>query len=181
MRDGKVATMPSYFLPYPKGRSQHDIKHKPSPLQTGKAKQPYPHPQPDPPNNPPSPLNLSSPSSSLSASSSSCSSSSTIKPTPPTRHNDYNPSSLNLQIVFGNPHDPSLVVIFGLKFREGRKPKVKFSVKRGHGRTRELGEASGVGGDCEGEGKQRSTKAEGRLRDGEGRLRGKKRKRDGEN
>jgi hypothetical protein len=184
MRDGKVATMPSYFLPYPKGKSQRGIKHKPSPLQTEKAKQPYPHPQPDPPNNPPSPLNLSSPSSSLSASSSSSSSSSTIRPTPPTRHNDYNPSSLNLQLVFGNPHDPSLVVVFGLKFREGRRPKVKFSVKRGHGRSRELGDVLGVGSEGEGKtrgGEDRARGGEDRARDGEGRSRGKKRKRDGEN
>jgi hypothetical protein len=173
--------MPSYVLPYPKGKSQHDIKHKPSPLQTGKAKQPYPHPQPDPPNNPPSPLNLSFPSSSLSASSSSSSSSSssTIKPTPAkNRHQDYHPSALNLQIVFGNPHDPSLIVVFGLKFREGRRPKVKFSVKRGHGRTREIGDVLGV----ENEGEDgRKEERRGRERSKAQTATGKKRKRDSEN
>jgi hypothetical protein len=215
--------MPSYFLPYPKGKPQHGIKYKPSPLQTTQVKaekQPYPHPQPDSPNNPPSPLNLSatsasaSPSSSpnfntsasttpsvpisnqsSSPSSSSSSSSSTIKPSSAThrRHNDYNPSSLNLQLVFGNPHDPSLVVVFGLRFREGRRPKVKFSVKRGHGRVRGLEDVLGVGGYGEennGEGRRKETGEEsgerdgrirGKARDGEGRSRGKKRKRESEN
>jgi hypothetical protein len=216
--------MPSYFLPYPKSKPRHN-KYKPPPLQTTGAKaenQPYPHPQPDPPNNPPSPLNLASPSppsTSSSASpnldtsasssfpsrysgSSSSSSSSTIKASSAThrRHNDYNPSSLNLQLVFGNPHDPSLVIIFGLNFREGRRPKVKFSVKRGHGRVRGLEEVLGVGGDGEGRRKEgggenrrketgeegegsgeRDARIRGKARDGEERSRGKKRKRDSEN
>ena len=47
---------------------------------------------------------------------------------------------MKLKIVCGDPEDPSLVVVFGLVFREGKRPKVKFSVKRGHGKTRELGD-----------------------------------------
>lgn len=142
---GNIAsTMPSYFLPYPKTKPTHvKKKQKPPPLNTTqKVKNPYPHPQPDPPNNPPSPLNLSptssSPVNNLSSSSSS-SSSSTI-PTmrsasgTSTWHQDYHPSGLRLEIVCGDPHAPSFVVVFGLRFREGRRPKVKFSVKRGGGK-----------------------------------------------
>jgi hypothetical protein len=47
---------------------------------------------------------------------------------------------LKLKIVCGDPEDPSLVVVFGLQFREGKRPKVRFSVRRGHGRTVELGD-----------------------------------------
>lgn len=49
---------------------------------------------------------------------------------------------MKLKIVCGDPEDPSLVVVFGLEFREGKRPKVRFSVKRGHGKTRELGDVS---------------------------------------
>jgi hypothetical protein len=79
---------------------------------------------------------------------------------------DYHPSILKLQIVCGNPHDPSLVVVFGLKFREGKRPQVKFSVKRGHGRTRELGNTFGSGGDGESEIEElhRMEKARGKKR-----------------
>jgi hypothetical protein len=183
--------MPSYFLPYPKTKSKQ-VKHTPPPLQTSRtARHSYPHPQPDPPNNPPSPLNLSSPAtsspragphpfppissaSSASPSSSwSSSSSSTIKPsTPQTWSQDYHPSVLKLQIVCGNPHDPSLVVVFGLKFREGKRPQVRFSVKRGHGMTREPGETLGLRDD--GEGEKQGT-------DGVRKARGKKRKRGSRN
>ena len=31
-------------------------------------------------------------------------------------------------------------MVFGLQFREGKRPKVRFSVRRGHGRTVELGD-----------------------------------------
>ncbi|KAI4842520.1 hypothetical protein E4T44_07263 [Aureobasidium sp. EXF-8845] len=171
--------MPSYFLPYPKTKSKQ-VKHTPPPLQTSRtARHPYPHPQPDPPNNPPSPLNLSSPAtsspsagphpfppissaSSASPSSSwSSSSSSTIKPsTPQTWSQDYHPSVLKLQIVCGNPHDPSLVVVFGLKFREGKRPQVRFSVKRGHGMTREPGETLGLRDHGEGDGWGKKVKRE---------------------
>jgi hypothetical protein len=148
-----------------------------------KTRRPYPHPQPDPPNNPPSPLNLSPPTSSSSSSggphpfppnssasspsSPSSSSSSTIKAPPSNHwHQDYAPSILKLQILCGNPHDPSLVVIFGLKFREGRRPQVRFSVKRGHGRTREPGESLELGDDGEEERKEeyRREKVRGRKR-----------------
>lgn len=47
---------------------------------------------------------------------------------------------MKLKIVCGDPEDPSLVVVFGLEFREGKRPKVRFGVKRGHGKTRELGD-----------------------------------------
>jgi hypothetical protein len=161
--------MPSYFLPYPKTKSKH-VKHKPLPLKMAeKTRRPYPHPQPDPPNNPPSPLNLSP--SYPSPSPSPSSSSSTIKPSPTNWHQDYAPSILKLQIICGNPHDPSLVVVFGLKFREGKRPQVRFSVKRGHGRTRELGESLGLGDDGEGER---------RVKEEQGRAGGKKRKRGSE-
>ncbi|KAI5206063.1 hypothetical protein E4T39_02672 [Aureobasidium subglaciale] len=135
----KQATMPSYFLPYPKNK-QH---HKPPPLHTAN---PYPHPHPDPPSNPPSPLSLSSPSSAREPPSShhhssptSSSGSSTIKPREKsTKHvhwrQDYHPSVLKLKIVCGDPEDPSLVV-------------VRFSVRRGHGRVRELGDGSLEGED----------------------------------
>ncbi|KAI5273443.1 NAD(P)-binding protein [Aureobasidium subglaciale] len=129
-----LPTMPSYFLPYPKNK-QH---HKPPPLQIAN---PYPHPHPDPPSNPPSPLNLSaSPSSPTSSSSSS-----TIKPRKGSKKHvhwkqDYHPSVLKLKIVCGDPEDPSLVVVFGLRFREGRRPKVRLSIRRGHGRTMDLGD-----------------------------------------
>lgn len=133
--------MPSYFLPYPKTqhknqnyeksnhRSNVDVKNKP-----------YPHPQPDPdPSNPPSPLNLSPTDSPTSSSGSS-----TIKPARYRKSvhwkQDYHPSILKLKIVCGDPGDPSLVVVFGLQFREGKRPKVRFSVRRGHGRTVELGD-----------------------------------------
>jgi hypothetical protein len=80
--------------------------------------------------------------------------------------------------VFGNPHDPSLIVVFGLKFREGRRPKVKFSVKRGHGRTREIGDVLGV----ENEGEDgRKEERRGRERSKAQTATGKKRKRDSEN
>jgi hypothetical protein len=180
MRLAKIATtMPSYFLPYPKPKPKH-VKQKPLPQQTTQtAKHPYPHPQPDPPNDPPSPLNLSSPSGSSSPSasspaSSSSSSSSTIKPTSRSQHwkQDYSPSILKLQIVCGDPHDPSLVVVFGLKFREGRRPKVRFSVKRGHGKTRELVDALGLRDDGKEERKEGDKVKE---------ARGKKRKRESEN
>ncbi|KAI4749325.1 hypothetical protein E4T50_00440 [Aureobasidium sp. EXF-12298] len=130
--------MHPYFLPYPK-----TTKQKPAPLRTQTAK-PYPHPRPDPdPNNPPSPLNLSSPAASP-ASDSSSSGSSTIKP-PRNKHvhwkQDYHPSIMKLKIVCGDPEDPSLVV-------------VRFSVKRGHGKTRELGDVS-LGDEVEEERKQK--------------------------
>ncbi|KER00700.1 hypothetical protein AUEXF2481DRAFT_152609 [Aureobasidium subglaciale EXF-2481] len=133
--------MPSYFLPYPKNK-QH---HRPPPLAT---LNPYPHPHPDPPSSPPSPLNLSSSLPSPTSSSGS----STIKPRKkPSKHvhwkQDYHPSVLELKIVCGDPEDSSLVVVFGLRFREGRRPKVRFSVRRGHGRTRELGDRVMEGAD----------------------------------
>lgn len=135
----QISIMHPYFLPYPKTTQQ-----KPAPLRTQAAK-PYPHPRPDPdPNNPPSPLNLS-PSAASPVSSSSSSGSSTIKPACKNRvhwKQDYHPSIMKLKIVCGDPEDPSLVVVFGLEFREGKRPKVRFSVKRGHGKTRELGDVS---------------------------------------
>lgn len=175
MRLAKIATtMPSYFLPYPKTKPKH-IKQKPPPLRTMQtAKHPYPHPQPDPPNNPPSPLNLSPPSaSSPTSSSSSSASSSTIRPSPKSHHwkQDYGPTVLKLQIVCGDPRDPSLVVVFGLKFREGKRPKIRFSVKRGHGKTRELVDALGLGDDGKEERKEGDKVKE---------ARGKKRKRGSE-
>ncbi|KAH0132318.1 hypothetical protein KCU66_g2377, partial [Aureobasidium melanogenum] len=143
--------MHPYFLPYPK-----TTKQRPAPLRTQTAK-PYPHPRPDPdPNNPPSPLNLSSPAASPTSDSSS-SGSSTIKP-PRKKHvhwkQDYHPSIMKLKIVCGDPEDPSLVVVFALEFREGKRPKVRFSVKRGHGKTRELGDVS-LGDEVEEERKQK--------------------------
>lgn len=57
--------------------------------------------------------------------------------------------------------------MFGLKFREGRRPKVKFSVKRGHGRAKRLEEVMGLGDDgkdVEGERGQRAGKGEARAR-----------------
>ncbi|KAI4729065.1 hypothetical protein E4T49_03196 [Aureobasidium sp. EXF-10728] len=153
--------MHPYFLPYPK------TKKHPTPLQT--TANPYPRPQPDPdPNNPPSPLNLSP------GSSSSSSASSTIRPSRKKKHvhwkQDYHPSILKLKIVCGDPEDPSLVVVFGLRFREGQRPKVRFSVKRGHGKTRELGDES-LGDEEEKEGKGRE--------EGDDGARGRKRKRNG--
>lgn len=60
---------------------------------------------------------------------------------------------MKLKIVCGDPEDPSLVVVFGLEFREGKRPKVRFSVKRGHGKTRELGDVDL--GDEQGESKSK--------------------------
>lgn len=147
----QISIMHPYFLPYPK-----TTKQKPAPLRTQTAK-PYPHPRPDPdPNNPPSPLNLSS-SAASAASDSSSSGSSTIKP-PRKKHvhwkQDYHPSIMKLKIVCGDPEDPSLVVVFGLEFREGKRPKVRFSVKRGHGKTKELGDVN-LGDEVEEERKQK--------------------------
>jgi len=173
--------MPSYFLPYPKAKPTHVKKkqQKPPPLvTTQKAKHPYPHPQPDPPNNPPSPLNLSPPSptshapsdnhpsSSSSSTSSSPTSSTTIKPIhkPSAWHQDYQPSILRLEIVCGDPRTPSFVVVFGLKFREGRRPKVKFSVKRGHGKAKEMGDILGLDKHGEDERRQRDSKEDARAR-----------------
>ena len=64
------------------------------------------------------------------------------------------------------------MVVFGLKFREGRRPKVRFSVKRGHGKAKELRETLGLGDD--GEGKRREG-------DKTKESRGRKRKRESEN
>ncbi|KEQ73361.1 hypothetical protein M436DRAFT_81746 [Aureobasidium namibiae CBS 147.97] len=164
--------MPSYFLPYPKAKPTHfKKKQKPPPLDTAqKAKHPYPHPQPDPPNNPPSPLNLSptSPTSSSSppsSSSSSSSSPSTIKPsTHQPWHQDCQPSILKLEIVCGDPRIPSFVVVFGLRFRGGRRPKVKFSVKRGHGKAKEMGDILGLDKNGEAVRRDRDAKEEARAR-----------------
>ena len=59
--------------------------------------------------------------------------------------------------------------MFGLRFREGRRPKVKFSVKRGHGKAKEIGDI--LGSDKHGEGERRE-------RDGKEEARPRKRKRE---
>ena len=66
------------------------------------------------------------------------------------------------------------MVVFGLKFREGRRPKVRFSVKRGHGerrsvdrgyaKDREVEEVIGLGKHGEDERKERDGKGEARAR-----------------
>lgn len=45
-----------------------------------------------------------------------------------------------MRIVCGDEEDPSLVIVLGLRFREGKRPKVRFSVRRGHEKTVELGD-----------------------------------------
>ena len=133
--------MPSYFLPYPKTQHKNQSHQKSNHRSNVDVKnKPYPHPQPDPdPSKPPSPLNLSPTDSPISSSGSS-----TIKPAKYRKSvhwkQDYHPSILKLKIVCGDPEDPSLVVVFGLQFREGKRPKVRFGVRRGHGRTVELGD-----------------------------------------
>lgn len=59
----------------------------------------------------------------------------------------------------------------GLRFREGRRPKVKFSVKRGHGKARDVGEAMGTRSYGADEGNRGGE-------DGRGNARAKKRKRE---
>jgi len=56
------------------------------------------------------------------------------------------------------------VVVFGLKFREGRRPKVKFSVKRGHGKAKEIGDILGLDKNGEAVRREGDAKEEARAR-----------------